>query len=244
MKGISDCYSRRSECRYSHMLQPTSESSQSGAKLLGEFAHLAERLGSAEGLVGLAATSAQFPPVSSLPVLRSFLQAYQTNVLISVDLPTIYRSFIHASRNELRELIALDNRIGDNLALRELAMASHRVGASQLKRLRPLRDQRFVQRYLQAVENGGAHGWHTLVYGLILHVYSLPLRQGLAGYALQTLRGFIESASRPLLLLEDQRQKLLEEFCAGMNTSIENLLTKNSQGGGQFSPGSLFPVGK
>src|SRR4029078_10451647 len=103
---------------------------------------LAERLGSAEGLAGLA-PSAPFPPVSSLATLRRFLFAYQTNVLISVDLPTIYRSFVHASRNEVRELITLDNRLEENLVLRELAMASHRVGRSQLNRLRPLRDQRF-----------------------------------------------------------------------------------------------------
>ena len=43
---------------------------------------------------------------------------------------------------------------------------------------RPLRDQRLVQRYLTAVEQGEAQGWHTLVYGLTLAVYSLPLRQG------------------------------------------------------------------
>ena len=49
----------------------------------------------------------------------------------------------------------------------------------------PLRDERVVQRYLAAVESGEAHGWHTLVYGLTLVVYSLPLRQGLLGYAHQ-----------------------------------------------------------
>ena len=61
-----------------------------------------------------------------------------------------------------------------------------------------MRDQRVVQRYLQAVEGGQANGWHTLVYGLTLAVYSLPLRQGLLGYAHQTTRGFIYSAARML----------------------------------------------
>jgi len=53
-----------------------------------------------------------------------------------------------------------------------------RVGQSQLKRFRSLRDHRLVQRYLKAVGEGRAHGWHTLVYGITLSVYSLPLIQG------------------------------------------------------------------
>jgi hypothetical protein len=55
-----------------------------------------------------------------------------------------------------------------------------------------------VQRYLHAVESDQADGWHTLVYGLTMAVYSLPLRQGLLGYAHQTTRGFIYSGARML----------------------------------------------
>ncbi len=36
---------------------------------------------------------------------------------------------------------------------------------------------------------GQAHGWHTLVYGIMLAVYSWPLRQGLMHYARETMGG-------------------------------------------------------
>lgn len=67
------------------------------------------------------------------------------------------------------------------------ASPSRQIGRRQLARLRPLRDERIVRRYLAAVESGRADGWHTVVYGLTLALYSLPLRQGLLHYAQETL---------------------------------------------------------
>jgi urease accessory protein UreF len=85
-----------------------------------------------------------------------------------------------------------------------------------------------VKRYLHAVEIGLAHGWHTLVYGLTLEVYSLALRQGLLGYAHQTTRGFIYSAARTLRLSERQCRDLFEALCAGLPAAIEELLKQKA----------------
>ena len=98
------------------------------------------------------------------------------------------------------------------------------VGLAQLQRLRPLRDDRFVQRYLAAVEEGAATGWHTLVYGITLAVYHLPLRPGLVGYALRTTQGFIQSAARSLNLSPLDADSLTEEFSARLPAAVEPLL--------------------
>ena len=81
-----------------------------------------------------------------------------------------------------------------------------------------------VQRYLRAVDDGQARGWHTLVYGLTLSTYSLPLRQGLIGYAHQTARGFIYSAARSLRLSERDCRELFDEMCADFPVAVEALL--------------------
>jgi urease accessory protein UreF len=91
-----------------------------------------------------------------------------------------------------------------------------------------LRDQRIVKRYLHAVEAGFAHGWHTLVYGLTLEVYSLALRQGLLGYAHQTTRGFIYAAARMLQLSEYQCRELFESLCADLPHAVDELLTQQA----------------
>jgi urease accessory protein UreF len=193
---------------------------------LGDWHPLAEQLGSTDGLVTLGSVSAslRLAPVHDLPSLRRFLRDYQAQILLPLELPAIQRAHGHASRHEVSELVAFDRSLGAEPMLQAFASASQRVGQSQLRKLRPLRDQRVVQRYLDAVISGQANGWHTLVYGLTLAVYSLPLRQGLLGYGHQTTRGFIYSAARMLGLSEHECRDLFDTLCAGLPKAIEALL--------------------
>src|SRR6185369_5258799 len=141
--------------------------------------------------------------------------------LIPYELPAIQRAFRHASRNETRELIAADQQMAREPMLAPFAGASRRVGRSQLKRLRPLRDQRLVQRYLKAVEENRANGWHTLVYGITLSLYSQPVLQGLVSYERQTLLGFIHAAARPLRLSERDSHDLLDQLSPGLPDTMD-----------------------
>src|ERR1019366_6261592 len=186
------------------------------AEWLGDWHPLADQLGSADGLVTLGSVSAslRLAPVHDLPSLRQFLRDYQSQILLPFELPAIQSAYGHAAHHEVRELIALDRSLAAEPILRHFAPASRRVGQYQLRKLRPLRDERVVQRYLRAVESGQASGWHTLIYGLTMAFYSLPLRQGLLGYAHQTTRGFIYSAARMLSLSEHQCRALFDALCA------------------------------
>jgi urease accessory protein UreF len=181
---------------------------------LGEWHPLVQQLGSTEGLVALstASHSLQLTNVNSVQALLCFLEAYQSQILIPLELPAIQRAYRHASRNETRELVAFDRQLEEELALKSFANASRRVGQAQLKRLRPLRDHRLLQRYLRAVDDGLAHGWHTLVYGITLSVYSLPIINGLNSYEKQTLLGFMHAVSRTLKLSENDCRDLLEHL--------------------------------
>jgi urease accessory protein UreF len=208
------------------MTGQTTVAQETAEKLLGDTTLLVDQIGSAGGLVALsgAADSRRFRRVTDLPSLRRFLSDYQSEVLVPLELPTICQAYHHTSRYELRELIELDRRLSAEPLLQDFATASQRVGKTQLKRLRPLRDQRLVQRYLHAVEAGETHTWHTLVYGMILSLYSFPLRQGLLNYAQQTTRGFIESVAGRLHLAEGECRELTEEMCVEFPAAIENAL--------------------
>ncbi|HZV34331.1 MAG TPA: urease accessory UreF family protein, partial [Verrucomicrobiae bacterium] len=172
------------------MVQQTQTAAE--AELLGDLRPLIEQIGSPEVLMTLAG-ECRASHITNTSELRQFLRSYHTQILRPCELPAIQRAFNHASRNEARELVAFDQELGREAVLRNFVSASRRVGQNQLQRLRPLRDQRLVQRYLMAVEKGEATGWHTLVYGMTLAIYSVPLRQGLFGYARHTTRGFIHS---------------------------------------------------
>ena len=208
------------------MVKQTQLALSDAAEWLGDWHPLADQLGSTEGLVtlGSVSTTLRLVPVHNVPSLRRFLGDYQSRILLPFELPAIQSAQRHAARQEVRELVALDQSLAGQPIFSEFAAASRRVGQCQLRKLRPLRDQRSVQRYLQAVESGQAHGWHTLVYGLTLAVYSLPLRQGLLGYAHQTTRGFIDSAARMLSLSERQCRDMFDSLCAGLPEAVEAMV--------------------
>ena len=212
------------------MVKQTQLALSDAAEWLGDWHPLAEQLGSTDGLVTLGSVSAslRLVPVHDVPSLRNFLSNYHSRILLPLELPAIQSAHGHATRHEVRELVALDQGMAGQPIFSEFAAASQRVGQSQLRKLRPLRDQRTVQRYLHAVESGEAHGWHTLVYGLTLAVYSLPLRQGLLGYAHQTTRGFIYSAARMLSLSEHQCRALFDSLCAGLPEAVEALVVQEA----------------
>jgi urease accessory protein UreF len=202
--------------------QPQPETSE----LLGDWHPLVEQLGSSEGLVSLSTAShaLRLKNVNSTASLLQFLEAYQAQILIPYELPAIQRAFRHASRNEARELVAFDAEVGQEQVLRPFFPASRRVGQAQIRRLRPLRDHRFVQRYLRSVESGLAQGWHTLVYGVTLSVYSLPILQGLVSYERQTLLGFIHAVSRALNLSEAGCRDLIDQLSPTLPRTIEPIL--------------------
>jgi urease accessory protein UreF len=192
------------------------------AEWLGDAHPLVAQLGTADGLASLHALAESLTtrPVTSLAALREFLRAYHERILLPHELPAIQTAYQHISRNEVRELIAFDQQLVAEPALKDFAAASQRIGRGQLQKLRPLRDERVVQRYLAAVESDQAHGWHTLVYGMTLVLYSLPLRQGLLGYAQQTTRGFIQAAARGLQLKESECRELFDELSDQLNAAF------------------------
>jgi len=212
------------------MVKQTQLALNDATEWLGDFHPLAEQLGSADGLAELGSMSTMLNiwPVLDFSSLARFLKSYQEEILLALELPAIYAAYGHTATHELRELIALDQSFASEPKLQRFAEPSRRVGRNQLQKLRPLRDSRMVQRYLDAVEAGTANGWHTLVYGLTLEIYSLPLRQGLLGYAHQTTRGFIYAAAGPLRLSEHQCRDLFEELCAPLPAALEALLRERA----------------
>lgn len=195
---------------------------------LGDWHPLAEQLGSANGLVALTdiSTSMQVPAVHDLASLQHFLRSYQKQLLLPIELPAIQRAFDHTCRHEVRELAEFDRQLAGEPALKPFAKASRRVGQTELLKLRPLRDERIVRRYLEAVERKEANAWHTVIYGMTLALYSMPLRQGLLGYGYQTTRGFIYSAAKGLKLSEKDCRALLEQLCASLPEAVEGLIAQ------------------
>ncbi len=204
---------------------------RSSERLAGDAREFARRLGSPLDPAGLAcilATSG-LPAVVDVPSLRVFLSTYVTSILIPEELPMVCRGFGHASRGETRELIELDRNHAPTGLPGAMLEASQMVGRAHLGRMRPLRGERRVQRYWKAVQRGDAHAWHTVVYGLVLAVYGLPLRQGLLHFGCQTIRGFLNSTCERLVIEPPQLHALEQELETPLAPAMDRLLA-GSQG--------------
>lgn len=206
------------------MLRPTCLVSSPISELLGELQAFAARLGVPPLLAGPNEPGLRI----GLPPALASMEKYKKRFLAGFELPAVARAFHHATRFEPRELIALDQHLSEALPLPSFARSSQHVGRVQLKRLRPLKDQRLVQRYVTAVQQRRAQGWHMLVYGVTLAIYSLPLRQGLINYARHTLNGLIQSAAPRTALGGYDSQTLLAEFCCDLPQLVDTALKAES----------------
>jgi hypothetical protein len=190
--------------------------------LLGDFCALLQQLGVRETVPNCSSSIA--PPserISDLAALHKFLDTYLTQILLPLELPAITQACGRVRRGQTRELITLDRQLAGESRLAPFASASRKIGAMQLQRLKPLRDERTVQRYLCAVESGRADGWHTLVYGLTLAVYSFPLRQGLLHYSRETMSGLARAAAGPDKFLDPAWREMLETILGRLPAAVE-----------------------
>jgi len=191
--------------------------------LLGDFRALLQQIGSPG--VELAPNGPFWSAVFEAPsALGQFLEDYLTRLLLPYELPAIVAACGHAGRGELRELLAQDRALAAPLLATPFAAPSQRMGLLQLARLRPLRDSRIVQRYLAAVESGHAHGWHTVVYGVTMAVFSLPLRQGLLYYSQETLSVLASAAGRSKSLGQSELDEMLSGLLARVPAGVEAAL--------------------
>jgi len=135
------------------MVKQTEIALSDAAEWLGDWHPLAEQLGSADGLATLGSVSSflNIGPVFNVPSLRNLLRNYQSQILFPFEFPAIRSAHGHASLNELRELIALDQQLAGEPVLQSFASASGRVGQSQLQKL-PTRLPHSGQKIRRAVQ--------------------------------------------------------------------------------------------
>lgn len=195
---------------------------------------LEEQLGSPEQATAIdsKAFAASLINIRTPDQFREFLAHLQTKTISEQEIPAILRAYNHARRNEAREIIELDRSLSNSFANEALANASERVGRNQLRKMRGLKTERVVTRYWDAVYAKEATGWHTVVFGIVLAVYSIPLRQGLNHYGQQTIRGFLEAGAATLRLRASEVNELESALLASMPSIVERAL--ESENGNQF----------
>ncbi|MSU31872.1 MAG: hypothetical protein EXS25_04265 [Pedosphaera sp.] len=173
-------------------------------------------------------------PRSWAPVTRGILAGkvlaeLREGLIQNTEWPAILQAAELTRRGYHRELLQLDQRFGRDLSP-SLAKASCCVGRHQLGRLRALRDQKIIQCYLDAIETGQARGWNPIVFGVVLAVFGIPLRQGLVHYATALLRNHAEQ----IAVNPAEAQRLLDESVRMLPESANKVLDSQPKSGLQI----------
>ncbi len=196
--------------------------SPDNSAILSEVSALAERIGASRAS-SVWSSEPDSMPISTLEALKSWVGHYRQTVLAQQEWPVVLEAW-HLTRNgKSRDLIRLDKNCDRWMSAMPFSEASRAVGQRQLGRLRALRDQRIILRYLEAIEAGYANGWHPVVYGLYLAVFSLPLRQGLVNFGAQTMRGMVRGVCRGPLLTDDIIEDAIEKEVGLLPGSLPEL---------------------
>ncbi len=203
----------------------TPDEAPSSEALAGDFAPLSSALGSPDLIAPLAdlAQLLDEKRPKSAAAIRGFLTKYRDQLLAAVELPAIQAAYELAAQGKGAELIQLDRDLARRFGTSTFAEASKHTGRTQLRRLRPLRD-RNLQRYLAAVDEGKASGWHVVVFGLLLSLFSLPLRQGIAHYAQKTQQTVLDSAAVGVPMSPADRDRLAAEAAEHLVETLKRLL--------------------
>jgi urease accessory protein len=170
-----------------------------------------------------------FANIHDAASLEAFLSRLLSEAIGRFDLPVIRWAYERASQNDSQALMELDQFFSSAPVPEPLRSASQRIGRAQLQGLAGMKGHRFLSRYRAAVESQPLAGYHVTVYGIFLYLFSIPLRQGLAGYAYQALNGFLAAAAAPLGLGREQKQALLDKICATVPQLIERSLVQQRE---------------
>jgi urease accessory protein UreF len=192
------------------------------AEILGDVRELSLQLGPRRRL-DIGDGQPAWTEVNSVPALRDWVEHYSAESLAAREWPVIIRAWELARTSKARELLALDREWGASARQAPFSEASFRVGRRQLNKLRGLRHERVIARYLQAIDAGEASGWHPIVFGIVLAVYHVPLRSGLLQFASQTLTGMVTAAERGGRLPERACQQVLDAAIAALPSRMPPL---------------------
>ena len=166
--------------------------------------------------------------MSDLRGLRLFLERYERDILRPIELPAVQSAYWFANRGQFRELLELDAELSANVLLMPFARASLSVGREQWRLLKPMYDQRMIQRFRKCVVAGEARGWNPIVFGMFLSIHSVPVREGLLQFGRLIWSGFVNGVQDSCALSDEECSALLGETIDRLPGWIEEVIAQSS----------------
>jgi urease accessory protein len=159
-----------------------------------------------------------FGRVRDAQSMRTYIDDHIWPALIHFELPVVRLAQEAAHRDDLEELIALDEILDAAKSARELREASRVIGRRRLHALLEVTPSPLLTRLATLVDEEKTSGHHTVVFGAGLA--SLPPDALLTAWAFQSVNGVCLAAPKLLRIGQEAVQRVLTSVLAGMQEKI------------------------
>jgi len=172
--------------------------------------------------------------VSEAESMAHFLESHLWPMLIHFELPVVRFAQETALAGDKDGLIDLDCCVDATKTARELREASRATGRRRLHAFCETDPSHILQTFSRHVEEGRAHGHHSVVYGIGLA--SFPRQALLTSWAFQSLSAVCLSAPKLFRIGQDAAQRVLTRSLSGMEENVALSLAVSRDEFGWFDP--------
>jgi urease accessory protein len=172
--------------------------------------------------------------VSDADSMALYIENHLWPALIHFELPLVRLAREAALRDDVVELIALDELVDASKGARELREASRVLGRRRLRALLDLGASPVLARFARVVEEEGSSGHHAVVFGVGLA--SLPPDALLIAWAFQGINAICLAAPKLIRIGQDAVQRVLAASLAGLSEKIPLSKTIARDDLGWFDP--------
>ena len=175
--------------------------------------------------------------VRDMEGLGEFLRAYLAGMTGRCDALAVKLCLEAAGREDMQKVLRIDRLIHSMKLTREIREGSMQTGRQLLKVMGLLHESAMLDGFAQAVERGGAHGHHAVVFALVCNSLGAATDEALAAYLYSAVAGIVSAGVRLIPIGHTEGQKVIEDIKPLLAGIAEEVLSLDEDDISAFAPG-------
>lgn len=182
-------------------------------------------------------TYVQAGVVHDAATARTFITEMLAKNLFYTDAALASLAYDVASRNDLNELLQLDDECTAVKLPREMRQASQKLGMRLLKIFQPLSPSPLIDQYRYAIQKQQAMGYYCLVFSICAFALQIPKADALTGFYYNAAVGMVTNSVKLIPLGQQDGQEILFSLHPLIEQLTEQSLLPNRSRIGLCCPG-------
>lgn len=169
-------------------------------------------------------TYVQLGIVKDKKTAREFITMQLSQNIHYTDAAFVSLAYDAAKKNDMEELIRMDEECTAVKLPREMRQASQKLGLRLLKTFAPICNDAFANRYRIAIESGEAVGHYSIVFGLYAFAMEIAKKDALTGFFYNAAVGMVTNSVKLIPLGQQDGQEILFSLHSVIDELVEKSL--------------------